>query len=258
MLQSVLVILSTSYFAWYLEHFEMAMIYPFDATYMTPDVSGEPRLKETRLKTEDNEELIVWRAPAAEGQPTLIYFPGNAGGLKDRVERFGDLLDRGYGLTALAYRGSSGSSGQPNENLLILDAKALALMEKDRPLILYGESLGTAVAIELSTAGIGDALVLEAPFTTLSQLVANQYPDEELDHLLTQRWQSIELIPQVQQPLLVIHGTHDRIVPISMGLEIYQGAGSQEKQFVEVNGRGHNGLWTPRVLDALFVFVEAR
>lgn len=87
---------------------------------------------------------------------------------------FGDLLDRGYGLTALAYRGSSGSSGQPNENLLILDAKALALMEKDRPLILYGESLGTAVAIELAAAGIGDALVLEAPFTTLSQLVASQ------------------------------------------------------------------------------------
>ena len=75
MLQSVLVILSTSYFAWYLEHFEMAMIYPFDATYMTPDVSGEPRLKETRLKTEDNEELIVLASPGRRGTTNLDLLP---------------------------------------------------------------------------------------------------------------------------------------------------------------------------------------
>ena len=111
MLKAAVLIAATSYFAWYLERFELAMVYPFDDTYATPEEAGEARLQEARFNTSDGEELILWQAAAAEARPTLLYFPGNAGGLKDRADRFSELIDRGYGVVALAYRGSSGSSG---------------------------------------------------------------------------------------------------------------------------------------------------
>lgn len=205
MLKTTLLFLATSYLAWYLERFETAMVYPFDATYTSPQVAGEARLIETRIATPDGEILVMWRAQAQPGRPTILYFSGNAGALKDRADRFRRLIDRGYGVTALAYRGSSGSSGRPEEILLTEDALALARAEAGRPMILYGESLGTALAIKLAASGLGDAVVLEAPFTSIADLVENQYPDETLEHLITQRWDSFRSVPDVSQPLLVIH-----------------------------------------------------
>lgn len=256
MLKATLLFLSTSYFAWYMERYETSMIYPFDASYATPETAGEPRLAEVRIATEDGEHLIVWRAPAEPGKPTLVYFPGNAGGLKDRADRFSRLIDHGYGVTALAYRGSSGSSGKPDEALLVEDAIALVAAETGAPKVLYGESLGTAIAIRLAAAGHGDALVLEAPFTSVAELVQNQFPGETLDHLITQRWESLGTISRVRQPLLVIHGAEDRLVPIAMGRRIFDKAGSSRKSFLQVNDRGHNGLWNAEESGALFGFLD--
>lgn len=258
MLKSLLLTLATSYFAWYMERHETAMIYPFDPTYATPEQAGEPRLSETRITTRDGEELIVWQATARHGRPTLMYFPGNSGNLEDRAERFGRLIDRGYGITALAYRGSSGSSGEPEETVLTEDAVRLAQAQPGRPLVLYGESLGTAVAIKLASKGIGDALILEAPFTSFSDVVAFQYPHEQLDHLLTQRWDSLSSVGSVSQPLLVIHGAHDRLVPIKMGQQIFDRAASAEKYFAQFPGRGHGSLWAMESEEMLYRFLDSR
>lgn len=256
MLKATLLFLSTSYFAWYMERYELSIIYPFDASYATPTIAGEPRLSEVRIQTSDGEQLIVWRAQAMPDKPTLVYFPGNAGGLRDRADRFSWLIDEGYGVTALAYRGSSGSSGRPEEVLLVEDALAIVAAETGRPRILYGESLGTAVAIKLAASGLGEAVVLEAPFTSVTELIQTQYPDETLDHLITQRWESLVSVPFVRQPLLVIHGSQDRLVPIRMGRQIFDQAGSAKKQFIEVAGRGHSGLWTAETRVALIDFLD--
>ncbi len=258
MLKVTLLFLATSYFAWYLERFETAMVYPFDPTHVSPEVAGERRMTEMRFTTADGEGLVVWHSKARTGHPTIIYFPGNAGGLKDRVERFGRLIDRGYGVTAMAYRGSSGSSGRPEELLLTEDAVALTLAEAGRPLVFYGESLGTALAIRLAASGLGDALVLEAPFTSIADLVESQFPDETVEHLITQRWDSLQDAPQVRQPLLVMHGSDDRLVPVHMGRMIFNLAASREKRFVEITGRGHSGLWTTDAQRALYEFLDAR
>jgi len=257
-LSAVLGFAATSYVAWYLERFEMAAVYPFDATYETPAAAGEPRLTETRFQTQDGHVLVLWQSPAKPGRATVLYFPGNAGGLKDRVNRFHLLIDRGFGLVALAYRGSSGSTGAPNETVLTADAEAVARAQTARPLVLYGESLGTALAIKLAADGIGDAVVLEAPFTSITDLVAAQFPAEDLRKLVTQRWDSDAVIARVSQPLLVIHGTDDRTVPIAMGRRIFDLAGSGSKAFVEVARHGHHGLWTPEMQKALYDFLIAQ
>lgn len=255
MLNVILMILSTSYFAWYFQTHETAAVYPFDASYASPVDAGEARLIEQRLNTDDGENLIIWRAAPAPGKPTIVYFSGNAGGLKDRTDRFAQLLDAGYGLIAPAYRGSSGSTGNPNEMALLDDAARIVGAEKT-PLVLYGESLGTAVAIRLAADGFGSAVVLEAPFTSITDLVSMQFPSEDLSELITQKWESAAHAPDLNQPLLVIHGSDDRTVPIAMGRQIFDVAGSRDKAFLEVARAGHSGLWTPHARATLFAFFD--
>lgn len=256
MLHTALALVATSYIAWYMEQYETRVVYPFDSSYTSPVAAGEPRLAETRLAASDGEELIVWRRDADAGKPTVVYFPGNAGALADRVDRFSVLLDRGYGLVALGYRGSSGSGGTPSEALIITDAMQLIEAEVAHPLVLFGESLGTAVAIRMAAKGHGDALILEAPFTSFTELIESQFPNEQLAHLVTQTWDNDVAVPNVAQPLLVIHGASDQVVPIGMGRRIFERAGSDQKQFLEVALQGHTGDWSAPVQKAIFDFLE--
>ena len=254
MLTPFFAILSTSYVAWYLERFEMAAVYPFDETYATPADAGAPKLVETTFETQDGARLVVWRAAASAGRPTIVYFPGNAGALKDRADRFTRFVDAGFGLVAPAYRGSSGSTGAPDETVLVADATALV---GDLPgtVVLYGESLGAAVAIRLAADGLGDAVVLEAPFTSLADLVASQFPMEDLRDVITQRWENLATVGGVVQPLLVIHGEADRVVPFEMGRSVFEAAGSPDKAFLRVSDHGHAALWNGRVQSDLFAFL---
>ncbi|MEM6386956.1 MAG: alpha/beta fold hydrolase [Pseudomonadota bacterium] len=254
MLKALLGILSTSYIAWYLENHESMAVYPFDTTYVQPSNAGAPNLSETRFVAEDGTELIIWTADARGGQPTILYLSGNAGGLRDRADRLNILVDAGFGVVAPAYRGSSGSSGSPEEELLIDDAHALS-ENLPYPTILYGESLGAALAIRLAASGFGSAVVLEAPFTSLIDLLAVQYPNEDVADSITQRWESMSHIGSLTQKLLVIHGENDRLVPFSMGKRIFNAAASDDKLFLRVAGAGHTDLWTDDVLESLFVFL---
>lgn len=255
MLNVFLMILSTSYFAWYFQNYEKSAVYPFDTSYASPMDAGEARLNEERLITEDGETLVIWRADPAPGKPTVVYFSGNAGGLKDRADRFAYLIDAGFGVIAPAYRGSSGSTGSPNEMALLNDASVIVAGETT-PLVLYGESLGTAVAIRLAADGFGAAVVLEAPFTSITDLVGQQYPNEDLSSLITQTWNSAMHAPGLDQPLLVLHGSADRTVPIDMGRQIFNVVGSREKEFFEIDKGGHTGLWTPQTRARIFAFLE--
>ena len=254
MLGLVLAIFSTSYVAWYFESFEMAAVYPFDETYSTPEEAGAPAMTERRFDTQDGARLVVWEAAPEAGRPTVFYLSGNAGSLTDRAPRFATLTDAGLGVFAPAYRGSSGSTGTPEETLLVGDAAALA-RSLDGPVVLYGESLGAAVAIRLAAMGVGDALVLEAPFTSIPDLVAAQYPAEDLRSLITQTWDSLASVGEVTQPLLVIHGEADRIVPIEMGRRVFQKAGSKQKRLLAVPDHGHTALWTMDVRSELMRFL---
>lgn len=257
MLNTAMFILTTSYVAWYFEHHEINAVYPFDTTYATPTTAGEPRLNEVVFETEDGESLILWRAAAETGKPTVLYFSGNAGGLKERSDRFRQFLDQGFGVVAPAYRGSSGSTGAPEEMALLADARAVAQAEDTGTLVLYGESLGTAVAIRLAAEGIGQKVVLESPFTSIPDLIMVQHPAETLDHLITQRWESHLYIADVTQPLLVVHGDQDRLVPFAMGETIFGTAGSTDKELMKISDKGHAGLWTTEVQAAVVAFLDS-
>ena len=257
MIDGLAIALTTSYIAWFFKNHETRALYPFDSAYSRP---ADPRILEDRIATADGETLVVWRAEAQDGMPTVLYLPGNAGTLSDRIDRFGDFLDAGYGLVATAYRGSSGSTGQPDETKLTADAHQIATLARaeGQTVVLYGESLGAALAIKLAADGIGEAVVLEAPFTTLPDLVDAQYPQENLGADIAQEWDSRTTISSVDLPLLILHGREDRIVPQAMGREIFEAAASTKKTFLDIDARGHGDLWAAQAKAAVMAFLDVR
>jgi fermentation-respiration switch protein FrsA (DUF1100 family) len=120
----------------------------------SPAAIGLADAEEVVLDTADGERVIVWHVPARNGHPVFVYFHGNGGSLRWREERFRDLIQDGSGLVALSYRGYGGSSGRPTEKGLIEDAKATYAFAAARypaeRLVLWGESLGTALAVALA------------------------------------------------------------------------------------------------------------
>ena len=210
-----------------------------------PSAIGLANAEEVVLDTADGERVIVWHVPPRNGQPVFVYFHGNGGSLRWREERFRDLIDDGSGLVALSYRGYGGSSGRPTEKGLIEDARAayafaVARYPAER-LVLWGELLGTALAVALAADNRVGCLVLEAPFTSAVDVGAQHYWFVPVRLLMRDQFRSDLRIGKVRAPVLVVHGENDTVVPISLGERLY-GLVRMPKRFVRVAGAGHNDL----------------
>jgi pimeloyl-ACP methyl ester carboxylesterase len=240
---------------------ERWLIYPFDPRHVSPEQAGLAQVAESRIETPDGETLLVWTAPPKRGKPVILYFHGNAGNLATRAGRFQRMLDQGFGLIAPAYRGSSGSSGTPSEAALIADARLIAdhpSFRKSSKRVIYGESLGTAVAIALIAQGAhADALLLEAPLTSLQGMAQTHYPAlSQLAEHLTNQWPSKDRAQKLNLPLMIVHGTNDTLIPIEMGRQIHAAAPSRNKEFLAVQGAGHTDLWRSDTLPRIWRFLS--
>ena len=239
-------------------------IYPFDPTYVTPAKAGEPRLSEYNLVTSDGETLILWARPAKGQKATILYFHGNAGNLAGRAQRFNRLIDRGYGVVALGYRRSSGSTGHPTEAAINHDAllvrnelsNILGQSPKGK-IVYYGESLGTGVATKLATSVAPDALILEAPYISVVSLAQKQMPIFPIDLILDQRWETHQYIPSIHSPTLVLHGTNDQVIPYRHGKTIFNLSGAGHKKMETIKGGNHLSAFTVQGQKAIYRFIEA-
>jgi fermentation-respiration switch protein FrsA (DUF1100 family) len=240
-----------------------SLIYPLDPTHVSPDRSRLPDITEQTLRTADGNDLVIWTAPARAGEPTVLYFPGNAGNLGDRTERFRRFRLQGIGLVAMAYRGSNGSTGKASEAAVTADARLLRdrmfdLLGtgKSSAVIYYGESLGSAVAVKLATTHAPAGLILEAPFTSVPDVAAQAFPIFPARLILDEHWNTDEHIRNLNAPLLVIHGTEDEVVPYAHGLAVFDAAGVGEKFFESVEGGAHNNLWSVHIQKTIVGFLD--
>jgi len=210
-----------------------------------PLAVGLTKAEEVVLDTADSERVIVWHVPPCDGQPVFLYFHGNGGSLRWRDERFHDLIADGSGLVALSYRGYGGSSGYPAENGLIEDAKAAYAFSVSHyaaeRLVLWGESLGSALALTLAAENPVGCVVLEAPFTSAVDVGAQHYWFVPVRLFMKDRFRSDLRAGKVIAPVLVVHGENDVVVPITLGERLY-GLVRTPKRFVRVAGAGHNDL----------------
>jgi alpha-beta hydrolase superfamily lysophospholipase len=122
--------------------------------------------------------------------------------------------------------------------------------------VIYGESLGTAVAVKIAARREVTALVLESPFTSIPDIASAQYPGENIAPLITQIWDSIGMMSRIDEPLLVMHATGDRLVPISQGEAVFAAARSTDKAMLRIEGRDHGGVWTADGQLALYAFLD--
>ena len=225
---------------------QRALMYFPDTTRAAPAVAGFPEAEEVVLDTADGERVIIWHvAPRRADAPVILYFHGNGGALQHRVDRFRALTAEGQGLVALSYRGYGGSTGSPSETGILADATAaydfaIARYPAAR-LILWGESLGTGVAVALASERPVGRVILESPFSAAVDVAAAAYPFVPVRWLMKDQFRSDLRIAKVTAPLLIMHGERDDVIPIGFGERLYSLAKSP-KRFVRLAGGGHSNL----------------
>src|SRR6266567_5374201 len=190
-----------------------------------PAAAGLPQAQEVVLDTSDGEHVIAWHVPPCGNKPVVLYFHGNGGSLRLRVDRFRDLTADGSGLVALSYRGYGGSSGAPTEVGLVNDALAAYAFTRARypaeRIVLWGESLGTGVAVALAAQQPVGHLILQSPFTSAADVGMQSYWFVPVRLLMKDQFRSDLRIGEVTAPVLVLHGDRDNIVPMALAERLY-------------------------------------
>jgi fermentation-respiration switch protein FrsA (DUF1100 family) len=238
--------------------FQRKLMYFPDARHYQPAQVGLPQAEEVRLASSDGEKLIAWHVAARDNKPMILYFQGNAGASDLRVGRFHWLIEDGNGLLALSYRGYGGSSGRPSEAGLICDALAAydyaARHHDPARIILFGESLGSAVAIAVASERKVGGLILDAPFTSAADVGAAVYPFAPVRWLIKDAWRSDQRITQVHAPVLVLHGEQDRVVPLRFGERLFAFA-NEPKRMARFAAGGHVNLDDHGAVDVIRKFL---
>ena len=167
---------------------------------------------------------------------TLVIFHGNAGHLSNRIYKLNELYKLNINILLISWRGFSGNKGSPTEQNLYKDAEAAIkwLNEKNinnNQIILYGESLGSGVAVELGKKNNFNSIILESPFTSIENSAKIYYPYLPVRFLLKDRYDSISKIKKINSPILIMHGKKDDIVPFFMGKKLFEKANSPKDSY---------------------------
>ncbi|WP_224817183.1 alpha/beta hydrolase [Hasllibacter sp. MH4015] len=225
-----------------------------------PEAVGVPDARVEAVETADGEVLVLWYAEADAGQPTVLFFHGNGGEMAHRSGRFAAYRAAGFGVLFVSYRGYGGSTGRPSEAGLHADAEAAYGWLRDRgvapeDIVIAGASLGTGVAVQLAARHPVGALVLGAPYSAADDLAADIYPWLPVRLLMRDRFRSVDHIGAVEAPILIQHGTEDRVVPHRSGEALYQAA-PEGTDFVSMPGAGHEVLFDPSLWQSEIAFIQ--
>jgi uncharacterized protein len=240
--------------------FQRDLIYVRDPQRTKPADAGLVEVAERLIKTPDGETIIAWYGTAKPGQPTILYFHGNGGALEIRRERIAKYLNRGRGMFIMAYRGYSGSTGQPSEAANVADAKlAYDTLVADgvRPedIIIYGESLGTSVATQVAAEKKARGLILDSAFTSMVERASQIYWWLPVTTLIKDRYMSRNFIGDVHMPVFILHGEADEVVPVAMGRKMFSLA-NEPKEIVTLPGAGHNDHYLFGSFEAINAWID--
>lgn len=218
--------------------------------YPTRDIVVTPRdigieFDDVYIPSDDNVTIHGWFVPAGRTNDKAILFcHGNAGNISHRLETIEFLNGLGVSVLIFDYRGYGLSTGEPTEEGVYADARQCydwLVNEKgfeQKDIIVFGRSLGGAVAIELASRTGCHSVVVESSFTNAADMARKIFPILPTGVLLKYRFDSLEKIATVGCPVMVIHSPEDDLIPYAMGEKLYERA-AQPKRFVKIHG-GHN------------------
>ena len=244
--------------------FQRNLLYhPSADNYINDEVAKEPtEIEKVKITTKDKINLIGWfHNKNLENSKTILFFHGNAGSLENRTYKLNHLKSLNLNFLIIAWRGFSGNKGKPNEMGLYEDAasaikwlKTKGIEEKN--IILYGESLGTGVVVEIAQNKNYAGVILESPFTSMVNIGKKHYPFFPVSFLLKDKYESYKKINKISVPVLIIHGKVDKIVPYEMGKKMYELA-NQPKFFYSQDYGDHMVEYDEKLLSALEQFIKS-
>jgi uncharacterized protein len=229
---------------------QRSLVFAQSTADVAESVQQVPNASTIMLETADGETLKAWWVAPQAGKPVYLYLHGNAGNLlgsasdpQGRARRFAGLTLEGAGLLALSWRGYGGSSGSPSEAGFHIDAAtALAWLRQQVPnnnVLLFGESLGSGVAVQLAARETFAALILDSPYTAIVDVGVLRYPWLPVRLLSKDPFESLAFAKAVTEPVLIQHCDQDPTVPYEQGQRLFDGLASAEKTFRSISGVCH-------------------
>ncbi len=214
------------------------------------------------LTTSDGLSLRSWWHPGDNfhSRPVVMILHGNAGHAGYRFPKFAALMEAGFNVLFLEYRGYGGNPGNPTESGLKQDTAAAIRYLGDQgfptaQVVLYGESLGCGLAIDQASNKRFAAVVLEAPYTSIADVAQDHYWFLPARWLTRDRFDSLSKIKQIKAPLLILHGNKDQVIDPEHGRRMFAAA-SEPKAAVFVPGAGHNDLYESDVGATVIDFLQ--
>jgi pimeloyl-ACP methyl ester carboxylesterase len=205
-----------------------------------------------------NTILTLLHHPAKKDYPTIIYFHGNTGSLATefRIERLNHFAKAGFGYAAVSFRGFGDSGGTISEQGLYHDARAsieLVRRKLKTPLqnmILFGESLGSGVAVRMATEHCIKGIALDSPYCSITDRAKEKYPWLPVSAILKDTFNSHGIIHRVICPILIIHGDQDETMPIHHGKRLFDTA-REPKRGLFIEGLGHVDYPADKLCEAI-------
>lgn len=209
-------------------------------------------IKTVTITTDDGLQLMSWYTKARSNQPTIIYFHGNAGTIADRLPNLIPFLNLGYGLLLLSYRGYADNPGNPTEQGVYQDARAAFKFLhqqniNNKDIIIFGESLGTGVAIQMANEYPTNYIILQSPYTSITAIAQKRFPLFPIKLMLKDQFKSIDKLTHLTQKLIIIHGLQDNTIPFEHGQKIFEQYPGK-KEILLIPTAGHNDVLSYSVI----------
>jgi fermentation-respiration switch protein FrsA (DUF1100 family) len=227
------------------------------ATLTNPALRAQ--VQEVTFNAADGVQLSAWYIPPKPGKETVLISHGNGGNISHREHIYQPLVNAGYGVLAYDYRGYGNSQGESNEPGLYLDHQAAVNFLKNQKqtdpatqVILMGESLGGAVAIDAASKQKFRMLVTVSTFTSLPNVAATLFKNapvlgdlssKVLPTLVSQQFNSLDKMKNLQCPVLIVHGDQDTLVPFEMSDKLYDAVTNQYADHLTAEGCDHNNVF---------------
>lgn len=223
---------------------QRSLLYYRTRMYIAPAEAGANGVfREIQVRTRDGIDLKGWWAPATGKPFTIVFFHGNADSLRSAAAIADPYIDAGYGFLIAEYRGYSGLPGSPTESGLYDDARAYLRNLKAQgvdstQVILFGQSLGSGVAVQMALEFHVGGVMLLTPFLSIPKVALSHFPFFP-SGLVLDRFENEKKIAKIHTPLLVVTCSNDEVVPASQGKRLFSLA-NEPKEFHVLSDRGHN------------------
>ena len=228
--------------------FQRKILFNISGKPNKPEDYGLNNIKELKIQTSDGVGLLAWFSKPKPNLPLLVYFHGNSFDIGERAYRIKRYINNGWGVLLLAWRGYSGNLGKPTEKNLYIDGESAIKWIIDNlnfdyeNLIIYGESLGCAVAVDLGTRYKFKSIVLESPFTSILDIARERYKIYPVKYFVLDKFDNYSKIDKILSPVLIISGKKDEVVPHSHSNKLFLKANNPKKNLF-IDEAMHNNLY---------------